>query len=314
MNVDVNRFRRLSQALVHFVIDRANLFTDQRISGLPIHAKYKHVRTIWEDTFNNSPTDFSSSSSVVVIDVWTRYFVELLSCPVCQLTISFHTFRGMTFHIVGHRRNKDFPSMVIFQLLLLKFWIQTWLCNCQQYLCLFHIVFQCIPSFHDQENVGSPKSTSLLSTFHIGSMFCFFPIKCHPHTQIRITLFHDEQGDIPNLEFSPSHVSIRFSQIAFPTTVLPQDDRTDSAQEEHLGLPFWTMIWAICVVVDESKMSGHYDFGIFNDCGASFILTRVSADTASAACPAQPDSLEMISMTFAAVICDADDPCSVNTA
>ena len=31
-------------------------------------------------------------------------------------------------------------------------------------------------------------------------------------------------------------------------------------------------------------------------------------------CPAQPGSLEMISMTFAAVICDADDPCSVNTA
>ena len=29
---------------------------------------------------------------------------------------------------------------------------------------------------------------------------------------------------------------------------------------------------------------------------------------------AQPGSLEMISMTFAAVICDADDPCSVNAA
>ena len=65
--------------------------------------------------------------------------------------------------------------------------------------------------------------------------------------------FHDEQRDIPNLEFSPSHVSIGFSQIAFPTIVLPKDDRTDSAQEEQLGLPYWTMIWAICVVVDESQ-------------------------------------------------------------
>ena len=27
-----------------------------------------------------------------------------------------------------------------------------------------------------------------------------------------------------------------------------------------------------------------------------------------------PGSLDMISMTFAAIICDADDPCSVNTA
>ena len=30
--------------------------------------------------------------------------------------------------------------------------------------------------------------------------------------------------------------------------------------------------------------------------------------------PAHPGSLDMISMTYAAFICDADDPCSVNTA
>ena len=81
----------------------------------------------------------------------------------------------------------------------------------------------------------------------------FQPILCHPHTQIRTILFHDEQRDIPNLEFSPNHVFIRFSQIAFPITVLPNDDRTNSFQEERLGLPYWTMILAISVVVDESK-------------------------------------------------------------
>ena len=43
-------------------------------------------------------------------------------------------------------------------------------------------------------------------------------------------------------------------------------------------------------------------------------FTWVLEDTASAACPAQPGNLEIISMTCAAVICDADDPCSVNTA
>ena len=36
---------RLSQALVQFVIDRASLFTDHKISGRPIRAKYKHLRT-----------------------------------------------------------------------------------------------------------------------------------------------------------------------------------------------------------------------------------------------------------------------------
>ena len=92
----------------------------------------------------------------------------------------------------------------------------------------------------------------------------FQPILCHPHTQIRIILFHDEQRDIPNLEFSPSHVSIGFSQIAFPITVLPKDDRTDFAQEEHLGLPYWTMILAICVG-KRIQMSGHSDLGIFNN-------------------------------------------------
>ena len=61
-------------------------------------------------------------------------------------------------------------------------------------------------------------------------------------------------------------------------------------------------------------MSGHSDLGFFSIFGASSILTWVKADTASAACPAHPGSLEMMSMTFAAVICDTDDPCALNTA
>ena len=53
--------------------------------------------------------------------------------------------------------------------------------------------------------------------------------------------------------FSPTHVLFKNSQIAFPIIVLSKDDLTDFAQEERLGLPYWTMILAICVVVDESK-------------------------------------------------------------
>ena len=60
--------------------------------------------------------------------------------------------------------------------------------------------------------------------------------------------------------------------------------------------------------------SGHSDFGILSNLGASSILTWVKADTASAACRAQSGSLAMTSLTFAAVICEVDDPCSVNTA
>ena len=51
-----------------------------------------------------------------------------------------------------------------------------------------------------------------------------------------------------------------------------------------------------------------------NNVDASSILTWVYVDPASAACPEHPGSLEIMSMTFAAVIWDANDPCSVNTA
>ena len=59
------------------------------------------------------------------------------------------------------------------------------------------------------------------------------------------------------------------------------------------------------------QMSGHSDLGIFNNFGASSIFPG---------CKQMLHQLlvlrilDMISMTFAAVIRDADDPCSVNTA
>ena len=46
---------------------------------------------------------------------------------------------------------------------------------------------------------------------------------------------------------------IKLLQIAVTTTVLPKDGSTDSAQEEQLGLPYWTMISATRVFVREVK-------------------------------------------------------------
>ena len=60
--------------------------------------------------------------------------------------------------------------------------------------------------------------------------------------------------------------------------------------------------------------SGHSDLGILSRLRASSIFTSVYADTASAACPSRPCSRPMTSITSAAVICDAHEPCSVNTA
>ena len=70
------------------------------------------------------------------------------------------------------------------------------------------------------------------------------------------------------------------------------------------------MILAICVVVDESSS----DFGIQKFVSIFYLCLSISVDTAFAACPSQPGNLEMISMILAAVIGDAEDPCSVNIA
>ena len=58
----------------------------------------------------------------------------------------------------------------------------------------------------------------------------FLPGKFYvvPHTQTRLIPFLGSEMSIPNLELFPN-------------------------QEERLGLPCWTMIWAICVLVDVSK-------------------------------------------------------------
>ena len=95
------------------------------------------------------------------------------------------------------------------------------------------------------------------------------------HTQIRITLFSRCTNKHSQLETSPNRARIGFSQIAFPITVLPKGDHTDFVQEERLGLPYWTMILAILCRGRRIQMSGHSDFGIFNNLGASSIFTWV---------------------------------------
>ena len=86
-----------------------------------------------------------------------RQDMELILCRVVE------SFCSPTHNIVPHISSPDLPyhktmkkyensqSMVVFQVHpLRKFVIPTWFCNCQQYLCLFHIVFEYITSIHDQ--------------------------------------------------------------------------------------------------------------------------------------------------------------------
>ena len=165
-----------------------------------------------------------------------------------------------------------------------------------------------------RKDVGSPKSTSLLSTFHIGSMFCVLPAIfmsstfTHKNHFSRCTNKHSQLGT--------------FSQ--------PCSHRIFSDCLSHnspaKGWPYKFRSWRTTgsSTLDHDlghlcrgrrvQISGHSNFGIFNNVDVSSILTWFVADTASAACPDNPGSLHIMSMTFAEVICDADDPCSVNTA
>ena len=248
--------------------------------------------------------------------------MELIPCTVVES--SCLPTHNIVLHISWHdppyrRTTKRFEDSLRMEAFLFpprKFAFQTWFCSCEQYLCLFHIVFEYTPGIHDLGKMLVLPNQLLYGVLSTSEQ-CFHsfqPILCHPQIQTRITLFHGLRISILNVKLSHNRTSKGFFQIPFPITVLPKDDYTDFAQEERLGLPYWTMIWAICVVVDESKCLDIpiWEFSII--LVHLLILTCVKEDTASAACPAQPGSLEMISMTFAAVICDAEDPCSVNTA
>ena len=170
----------------------------------------------------------------------TRPFFIASLCQVC-----------MTSHIIRPWRNTKLLSLILPQ----KFEIQSWRCHCPRYLCLFHIVFECTPSIHDQGKMLVLPNHSFYWVLSTSDQDCvsFQPIWCHPHTQIRITFFHGVRKDIPNWKLSPNRVPEGFSQVASPIIGLPKDDHTDFAQEERLGLRCCTMILAICVVVDESK-------------------------------------------------------------
>ena len=207
-------------------------------------------------------------------------------------------------------------SMVVLQLLPRKFAIRTWFCNGPQYLCLFHMVFECITSIHDQRKMLVLPNQLLcwvLSTSDQGFV-SFQPMWCHPHTLIRLILFHGVRIKHSQFETFSQPYFNRFSQIAFPIEVLAKGWPYRFRSRGTTGSSILDHDYGHLCRGRRIQMSGHSDLWIFSNFRASSIFTWVLADTPSASCPSQPGNLNMISLTFAAVICDADDPCSLNAA
>ena len=93
--------------------------------------------------------------------------------------------------------------------------------------------------------------------------------------------------------------------IVAPAAVLPTGVRANVLRAVPRGLACPLMIFGGGIVVDNSRKLEHCHPGTPN---------RFGVDTASLACPAHPRSRKVTSRTLAAVTCDAEDPCSVNTA
>ena len=103
-------------------------------------------------------------------------------------------------------------------------------------------------------------------------------------------------------------------RVFAPTIILPMDVRTSFYSNGPTGSGTLT---DDCGVRERSRsiqISVHSASGHLICFGVSSIFTRVSAHTASQASPAQSGSREITSSTLAAVMCDAEEPCSVNTA
>ena len=199
-------------------------------------------------------------------------------------------------------RHRVYPWLVLWKSRQ-KSMIRTNFCNYPQHPCCLDILDEYNQNKHGQGMMivlPNQRLSKVLSTLHciqIWFLSCHF---CHPHAQTRIAFFSVYEC---MWKFSQTVFWKALSRIAVPAIFLPKDDRTDFVHEEQLGLPYWTMILAICVSVDISKY--------MDILSLEYSISSVWADTASAACPG---SLEIMSMTCAAVIWDADDPCSVNTA
>ena len=200
--------------------------------------------------------------------------MELILCKIVESSClpTHNIVQHISWHDLPYRKTmkkyEDFEGMVISLLPPRKFVIQTWLCNCPQYLCLFHMVFKCSPGIHDQGKMLVLPNRLLYWVLSTSDQ-CFVsfqPILSHPHTQIRIILFHNVQRDIPNLEiFSQPCLNRIFSNClshnspakGWPYRFRSRRTTGSSILDHDLG--------HLCRG-RRIQMSGHSDFGIFNNC------------------------------------------------
>ena len=164
---------------------RASLFTDHWMSGLPMCSKYRHFKTIWEQTF-------WQFSQIPFLLLWIVGYqgMELILCAVAGL------FCSPAHNIAPHISLHDLPyhrtmrrclrqvslNKVTFLLLLQRIF-----CNCPQHLCSFRILVEYNPNKHGQrmmsvrpkKNVFHEYLPHWVNILHLPSQFYIV----HIHSQ-----------------------------------------------------------------------------------------------------------------------------------
>ena len=153
-----------------------------------------------------------------------------------------------------------FPEalVVVFPWLQQKSWIRTYPCSLSQCHYLLYTLFKCNPNIRGRgmmlvlpgQRLSSEVSKSVLIFSVLPAILMLSTYTDRNSPSARLTNRLSQYKTFPNC------VPIELSQIAFPTIVLPEDGRTNSFREERLDHPYWTMILAICALVDVSKYPG----------------------------------------------------------
>ena len=261
------------------VTARASSFTDRRMSGLPMHAKYKYFRTIWEQTFDNSPTDPISSSlnwwsSRHGVATWYNCWVVLFASSQYRYT---HFF-AWPFISKDHEEMfaPIFLNKVAFLEFLQRFWIQTYFCNCPQYLCLSDILAEYNPNNHGQ-GMMLARPNRLLSWTLSTLARCFVssqPVLYRPHIQTRIapsSLLTNKHFQFGTFSQPCSKRTFSNSSHNCPATRWPYRFRSRGTT----GSSILDHDWGHLCFGGRIQISGHSDFGICSNVGASSILTSV---------------------------------------
>ena len=80
--------------------------------------------------------------------VWILCRVVVSSCLPTHNIVPRISLHDQPYHKTT-MKYEDFEGMAVSLFPPRKFAIRTWFCNCPQYLCLFGIFVECIPSTHD---------------------------------------------------------------------------------------------------------------------------------------------------------------------